>query len=73
MNAKHAAPMYCKLRRTIFGTSPSLAGAVCGLGVKKCRFCPGCEMNRREQWTEPFEKEVKNDRRRRFRNEKKTG
>ena len=53
---KHEAPRYCRIRRALFGASPSAIFSRCTFGLRNgCRACKGCEHNVREQWLEWFQ------------------
>jgi len=57
MKDKHKAPLWCRIRRSIVGYSPSAVLAKCSLGLKNgCKGCKNCENNRRETIVENFQK-----------------
>lgn len=52
---KHEAPRYCRIRRALFGASPSAIFGRCTFGLRRgCRACKGCEHNVIEAWQEGF-------------------
>lgn len=53
---KHEAPRLCRIRRALFGASPSAIFSRCTFGLHHgCRACKGCEHNVAEAWLEGFE------------------
>lgn len=53
---KHEAPRLCRIRRALFGASPSAILGRCTLGLRHgCRACKGCEHNVAEIMLEGFE------------------
>lgn len=52
---KHEAPRRCRIRRALFGASPSAILGRCTLGLRHgCRACKGCDHNVAEAWQEGF-------------------
>jgi hypothetical protein len=57
---KHEAPRLCRIRRALFGVSPSAIFSRCTLGLRHgCRACKGCEHNVAELRLEGFEEGAK--------------
>lgn len=57
MSDKHEPPRGCRLRRLLFGSSPSAILTRCTLGLWTSRpECKGCEANAHEAWLENFKK-----------------
>lgn len=55
MEEKHPAPWICKMKRKLFGASPSAILAKCSLGNRgRCRKCHKCEENTAEKIVEAF-------------------
>lgn len=53
---KHEAPRLCRIRRALFGASPSAILGRCTFGLSHgCRACKGCEHNMAELMQEGFE------------------
>lgn len=53
---KHEAPRRCRIRRALFGTSPSAVFGRCTFGLwSGCQACKGCKHNVAEMWQEACE------------------
>lgn len=69
---KHEPPKSCKLRRWLFGASPSAILGRCLLGLRTgCKACKGCRANVHEIMREAFEEGLTRSERQKIKEERR--